>query len=156
MGVKEMKMNKFLIVLLALALVFSLALVGCNGDEEPEEPNGTDEPGGEEPGGETDEPGEVEEPEVDEDGRAFVNWETMENGAMFLAMLVPKADDAIAKGLVTELQADYILHNAIALGTWPRGSSPGYSDVIYAPATYGYDKVPENWDGPKYISAPRP
>ncbi len=52
-----MKINKFLIVLLALALVFSLALVGCNGDEEPAEPNGTEEPGGEEPGG-TEEPAE--------------------------------------------------------------------------------------------------
>lgn len=40
-----MKVNKFLIVLLALALVFSLALVGCNGDDEPAEPNGNEEPG---------------------------------------------------------------------------------------------------------------
>ncbi len=41
-----MKVNKLLVVLLALALVFSLALVGCNGDEEPAEPNGEEEPNG--------------------------------------------------------------------------------------------------------------
>ncbi len=145
-----MKLKK-LFLFIALIAMFGLVLSGCilTAPEAPEVQEPSEEPAAP---AEPAEPGEA----VGDDEREFVDWETMENGAMFLAMLVPKADEAIEKGLATELQADYILHNAIALGTWPRGSSPGYSDVIYAPATYGYDKVPENWDGPKYISAPRP
>ena len=70
-------------------------------------------------------------------------------------MVVANADKSFAQGNITELEADWLLYKAIVESAWPRGSSPSFSDIIFAPKTFGYN-VPADWNGPIILKAPRP
>ena len=82
--------------------------------------------------------------------RPTVDWDEIENGAIFKEMLVPMAVERIEAGTLSVLSADYLFYLQIVEKKFPRGEEPSFTYALDNPNEF---PVPDNWDGPKYMEA---
>lgn len=147
-----MKLRKLFLFIVVIS-IFALVLGACGAPKAPEvdKPSEPSEPST------PVEPSEPGTPGTGDGERAVFDWVEKygENAGMILQMVVGPVDEAVEAGAITELEADYLLYLSIEKSEWPRGSSPSLSDVVWDMKGHGYS-VPDGWDGPIYLKAPRP
>ncbi len=147
-----MKLRKLFLFIVVIS-IFALVLGACGAPKTPDvqEPSKPSEPA------EPSKPAEPSEPSTGDGERAVWDWneELGANAAIVLQMVVKNVDEAFEAGAITELEADYLLYLQFVEDKFPRGGDVSLSDVVWDMAGSGF-AVPDGWDGPIILKAPRP